>query len=149
MEDVVGGIGRVGLDAAMVVVAEEAPTGESVLEIAVTDEWDGIVGRRLHDADVIHQAFAVAEKAKDEIVPLRRAHDGLGDGTVAVRLPGGLGRFVAGGPGLGIGVVGVGVAQLETRAASVGIQRPAAGPAPAKRERAGLRRRDESPAWCW
>ena len=84
VQDMICRIVRVEFQTAEPVVAQQPPATQTRLEIAVGNQFDGAVGWRLHDTDVVDQAFAVAQKAQDKVLPLFRSNPGLGDGAVAV-----------------------------------------------------------------
>ena len=78
VEHMIGHVVGINLDAAPVVIAQDAPAGQAIFEIAIGNELHGAVRRRLDDADVVHEAFALAKQAENEVVPLFGPDEGLG-----------------------------------------------------------------------
>ena len=124
--DMVGRVVRVDDHSAVAMVADRPPMRRIRLERAVLEHLSSGTAGILDHADVVQEDFAGLQQPEYEFVPPSIGPDGTGAGCAPIGdgLPLGVGCFVAGGPRFGHGIVGVGIAQLETGSAAVGKSRP-------------------------
>ena len=110
------------------VIPDEPPCIGTAGEVAILDEF-AVSGAHFLHADVINEAFPAIEEAKDQFVELRGvvgAREGSTSPGKTEGLPLTPRSLVTRRPRFRHGIVGIGIAQFEARAAAVGPPVPAA-----------------------
>ena len=124
VEYMIGRVVRINDDFAPM-VSDDAPGRCPVFKRTVLYQFARRAVRRFNHAHVVEQDFTIVKQAQHKLAPQGRPVVLGRDGAVGVPLPRGLERFIAGGPGLGLCVVGKGISQFQARAAPVRVFRPA------------------------